>query len=659
MRGWRVIALFIVMTGSLLLAGCGGGGGSSSNNTIASQTVTGVAAAGTPISGTVYLEDSSSLSKVISAQINSDGSYSLDVTYLTAPFMLKAVGTVNGQPCTLYSLAGAPGVANVNPLTNLAVFQAALYAASQNKTSNADLYNQFTAVIPQIQTFLQQLLAQYGVVTTNFAFDPYTANHSGLDLLFDMVAITVDINSGSLAITNKMNSASILNTVLSGNTLSGQVITANIPIVGNQAEGAVNVFLENTLIAAGETTSFKHIVVGTTNQAVTWSVVETDGGNNTTSGVFTAPATAGKYHIKFTSAANTRNSTTVEINVYSTTEYAISGSYSQPSSLVSGPDGNIWFTEAYSNKIGKITTAGVITEYVIPTAKNGLNVIVSGPDGNLWFIESQSDNKIGKITTSGIITEYAIPTQTSSVTKMISGSDGNLWFIETQWANKIGKISTNGVITEYAIPTTYSEPNAIVSGPDGNIWFTEGRGKIGKITTAGVITEYTVPTAGVYPNAIVVGPDGNLWFSEGGTNKVGKITTAGIITEYTVPTSFTSTVGIISGPDGNLWFTDGYGEKTGKITTAGVATVVVDFPVRTKYIIPGSDGNIWFSGETYKCINGTCQFHDCVGKITTTGVITEYYTPTDGFGAKAIISGPDNNLWFVDAYHKSIGVVRN
>ena len=413
----------------------------------------------------------------------------------------------------------------------------------------------------KFRRFSNKYSPSMGLPQQNFASNSYTANHSGLDLLFDMVAITVDTNSGSLKITNKMNSASILNTALSGNTLSGQVNTANIPIVPNQTVGAVNVYPANTVIAAGETSSFKSIVVGTTNQAVTWSVVETGEGDITTSADFTAPAKAGKYHVKVTSAADTKNSATFEINVYSTTEYAIPGNYSQPSSFVSGPDGNIWFTEGFGNKIGKITTAGVITEYTMPTAESGPNVIISGPDGNLWFIESQNANKIGKIRPSGVITEYVIPTQMSSITKVISGPDGNLWFIETQWANKIGKITTDGVITEYAIPTTYSEPNAIVSGPDGNLWFTEGKGKIGKITTAGIITEYTVPTAGVYPNAIVVGPDGNLWFSEGGTNKVGKITTAGTITEYAVPTSFTSTVGIISGPDGNLWFTDGYGEK--------------------------------------------------------------------------------------------------
>jgi virginiamycin B lyase len=32
-----------------------------------------------------------------------------------------------------------------------------------------------------------------------------------------------------------------------------------------------------------------------------------------------------------------------------------------------GSDGNLWFTERFANRIGKITTSGTITEYDLPT----------------------------------------------------------------------------------------------------------------------------------------------------------------------------------------------------------------------------------------------------------------------------------------------------
>ena len=76
--------------------------------------------------------------------------------------------------------------------------------------------------------------------------------------------------------------------------------------------------------------------------------------------------------------------------------------------LVSASDGALWFTENSGNKIGRITTAGVITEYSIPTNSSRPQGITAGPDGALWFTEN-SGNKIGRMTTSGAITEYPSP----------------------------------------------------------------------------------------------------------------------------------------------------------------------------------------------------------------------------------------------------------
>jgi virginiamycin B lyase len=59
--------------------------------------------------------------------------------------------------------------------------------------------------------------------------------------------------------------------------------------------------------------------------------------------------------------------------------------------ITAGPDGNLWFTEYGGNKIGRITTAGVITEFPIPTDDSEPWGITSGPDGNLWFTEFPHD----------------------------------------------------------------------------------------------------------------------------------------------------------------------------------------------------------------------------------------------------------------------------
>ena len=132
--------------------------------------------------------------------------------------------------------------------------------------------------------------------------------------------------------------------------------------------------------------------------------------------------------------------------------------------------------------------AATINEFTVPTASSGLGAITAGPDGNLWFAEVNA-NKIGRITTTGVITEYTIPTADSWPLGITTGPDGNLWF--TEWfGNKIGRITTAGVITEFTVLTASSAPGAITVGPDGNLWFTEPKANtIGQV----VLNAGTIP----------------------------------------------------------------------------------------------------------------------------------------------------------------------
>lgn len=280
-------------------------------------------------------------------------------------------------------------------------------------------------------------------------------------------------------------------------------------------------------------------------------------------------------------------------------------------------------------------------EYSLPAGSSPTGV-TAGPDGNLWFTDYKS-SKIGKSTTQGAVSEYALPAGSEPV-KIAAGSDGALWFTESGSA-KIGRITTSGQITEYALPAS-TRPWGIASGPDGNMWFTEEYGfKVGKITTSGQITEYPLP-ANSYPTAITNGPDGNLWFTDYESNMVGKITTAGQVTEYALPGGGRP-LEVAAGPDGNLWFTEEYGFKIGKITTQGQITEYGlpsgSYPVG---IAAGAEGTMWFTeydGEK-------------VGQITTQGQITEYGLPA-GSGPYGIAVGPGDDVWFADFETSKIGTI--
>src|SRR5438046_8143736 len=83
-----------------------------------------------------------------------------------------------------------------------------------------------------------------------------------------------------------------------------------------------------------------------------------------------------------------------------------------PTSIIAGRDGNLWFTERFGNKIGRIApTSGLITEFCqVLTAGNPSGItgsprgITVGPDGNIWFAEVSGD--IGRITSAAVITDY-------------------------------------------------------------------------------------------------------------------------------------------------------------------------------------------------------------------------------------------------------------
>jgi len=97
---------------------------------------------------------------------------------------------------------------------------------------------------------------------------------------------------------------------------------------------------------------------------------------------------------------------------------------------------------------------------------------------------------------------------------------------------------------------------------------------------------------------------------------------------------------ITAGPDGALWFTETVAGKIGRITTSGVITEYA-IPTANSYpygITTGPDGAVWFTEVNAQKI----------GRITTDGLVTEY--PAGGAPSTSFLSeiraGPDGALWF-------------
>lgn len=208
--GTAITALGVLLVGALI-AGCGSGGGSGAS--VSSQTVGGVAATGAPLAGQVTLRDSSPAPKDKVTVIANDGSYSIDVSDMQPPFLLKATGTVDGISRTMFSFADKPGTANINPLSSVAVASAAGVddPATVFDKPDAAMLNRLKSNMPSsvatLQTKLQPLLDAFSAGAANPVKDAFTADHTGLDGVFDNVKIT--LSNGTLTITNASTDAVI------------------------------------------------------------------------------------------------------------------------------------------------------------------------------------------------------------------------------------------------------------------------------------------------------------------------------------------------------------------------------------------------------------------------------------------------------------------
>jgi virginiamycin B lyase len=330
------------------------------------------------------------------------------------------------------------------------------------------------------------------------------------------------------------------------------------------------------------------------------------------------------------------------------------------------PDGTILATSTGSYGVEQGVLQRVIAqapnprlvEFKLPTSASEPGGIVAGPDGALWFVET-AVNKIGRISTDGIVTEYPVPTAKAIDTDqgfIAVGPDGALWFNE-DLANQIGRITASGQVTEYKLPDEFkptreqdSPIRGIVTGPDGALWLTSSAvNAIVKLTMDGkMAAKYVLPKAGSGPVGMVVGPDGALWFVEKGANQIGRITLDGKLSEYALPDSNSGALRITAGADKAMWFTMIGVNKIGRISTDGTITTFDVADMGPVGITSGADGALWFTGY------GSTE----IGRMTTDGVLTKIQVPTTASVPYHITAGPDGNLWFTEQQGNKIGQIQ-
>lgn len=211
------VRMLLLSSTVALLTACGGGGSSGSGSDDAgtgSATISGTAAAGAPVIGQVTVKDANGTLRTV--DIRADGGYSLNVSGLTAPFVFRAQGQVGGREIILVSAATSAdinGTINITPFTDLIVANMAGQLASSYFDSpdfSALTADELNAAKTQLTQRLLPVLTSVGMEA---GFDllrsAFSADHTGIDAVLDVVRVTVDANTNTALIEDLVNGSSI------------------------------------------------------------------------------------------------------------------------------------------------------------------------------------------------------------------------------------------------------------------------------------------------------------------------------------------------------------------------------------------------------------------------------------------------------------------
>lgn len=237
--GWASGVRVLLLSSSIaLLTACGGGGSSGSGADDAgsgagSAIISGTAAAGAPIIGQVTVKAANGAMRTV--DIRTDGSYSIDVSGMTAPFVFRAQGQVGGREIILVSAATSADInntINITPFTDLIVANMAGQLASTYFNS-PDFAGLTAAELNDAKTVLtQRLLPVLGSLGMDAGFDllrtAFSANHTGIDAVLDAVRVTVDPDTNTALIQDLINNTSITDNLTDKTDSS----TIPAPVVG-------------------------------------------------------------------------------------------------------------------------------------------------------------------------------------------------------------------------------------------------------------------------------------------------------------------------------------------------------------------------------------------------------------------------------------------
>jgi streptogramin lyase len=117
---------------------------------------------------------------------------------------------------------------------------------------------------------------------------------------------------------------------------------------------------------------------------------------------------------------------------------------SAPRGIAIGPEGDAWVAMFEADAIDRLAPDGSRTRFKLPAGSHPYD-IVWGPDGAFWMVEAGT-GKIGRMSTAGVLTdEYPVPSGETGQSGIAVGPDGNIWFTDTEMG-EIGRLVPDPVL---------------------------------------------------------------------------------------------------------------------------------------------------------------------------------------------------------------------
>ncbi len=233
-------------------------------------TVTGTAAMGAPLAGVTVTLEAASGTTSRTAVTAADGTFTLDSTGMTPPFLLSVTPN-SGAPLYSVSADSNPtATINLTPLTDLAIrswFAAqgvsidSAFAAPS--TAPPPSPTQLQPVLVFVQNQMQLWLTQQSLAASfNLISTPFAADGTGLDKVLDLTTVTNTSNGTTIKVTDGTttrntaltytpgsDSVTATTTTTSGTSSSTSTSTTALPVSTPQATALAAILAQTTALS--------------------------------------------------------------------------------------------------------------------------------------------------------------------------------------------------------------------------------------------------------------------------------------------------------------------------------------------------------------------------------------------------------------------------